>query len=30
MSMLQTQDIMKSCQAVMEKNELKTVTFSKL
>ncbi|XP_006871602.1 PREDICTED: delta(3,5)-Delta(2,4)-dienoyl-CoA isomerase, mitochondrial [Chrysochloris asiatica] len=30
MSMLQTQDIMKSVQAVMEKKELKTVNFSKL
>ncbi|XP_004859124.3 delta(3,5)-Delta(2,4)-dienoyl-CoA isomerase, mitochondrial [Heterocephalus glaber] len=30
MSMLQTQDIIKSVQAVMEKKDLKSVTFSKL
>lgn len=30
MSMLQTQDIVKSVQAAMEKQELKDVTFSKL
>jgi len=30
MSMLQTQDIVKSVQAAMEKQELKNVTFSKL
>ncbi|XP_061733497.1 delta(3,5)-Delta(2,4)-dienoyl-CoA isomerase, mitochondrial isoform X2 [Nerophis ophidion] len=30
MSMLQTQDVMKSAQASMEKKDIKTVTFSKL
>ena len=30
MSMLQTQDLMKSVQATTENKELKTVTFSKL
>lgn len=30
MGMLQTQDIVKSVQATMEKKELKSVTFSKL
>lgn len=30
MSMLQSQDIKKSFQAMMEKKKLKTVTFSKL
>lgn len=30
MSMLQTQDIVKSVQAAVEKQELKNVTFSKL
>ena len=30
MSMLQTQDVMKSAQAAMEKKSLKTVPFSKL
>lgn len=30
MSMLQTQDIIKSVQAAMEKKDMKSVTFSKL
>lgn len=30
MGMLQTQDIVKSVQAAMEKKELKSITFSKL
>lgn len=30
MSMLQTEDVVKSLQALMEKKELKTITFSKL
>ncbi len=30
MSMLQSQDLMKSAQAAMEKKNLKEVTFSKL